>query len=490
MATGVGRGTKNAKRAARLLIAAAVLAGPLSGVSAWGGRLNVAEAASAAEMVKAAKVIVDGKESAGWSAKPFVAGGTTYVPLREAAASLGAKVTWNNATKSARMELNGDIYVYQNGVADITLNDGFRLRMPAASRTVNGSLMVPLRALTDAMRSTLKLTQTPSLMTIEVTTDNVTTVDKKMAAVDRYLIEQRYSGLALVAKDGRVLLRKGYGLASPGKLNRPDMTSRIASITKSFTAAAVMKLVEEGKLSLNDPISAYITGIPRGDEITIHMLLSHTSGLPSEFTRGAERTIEQTVAEIRTKKLEFEPGTDYKYSNNGYVLLAAVIEKLSGQSYAAYVQSELMSRAGMSRSGTATKSTPVIQGYVQQKGEWVEAPYYVSQSGTGTLYATVDDLLKWDGLLRSGKLLTADSLEAMYTPHSEKGYGYGWIARDAAEGRTVFHNGSGSGYSTGMSRNLDNGLTVILLGNRAGMDTALLMEHIQTIAAKAVGANG
>ncbi|WP_253944736.1 serine hydrolase [Paenibacillus sp. NEAU-GSW1] len=421
-----------------------------------------------------------------WNGEPFVEKGATMVPLREAAVSLGGKVAWNQGSQTVSIALNGDVVTQRSGDSLIRIN-GVKLQMSGPSRTIKGSLMVPLRGLMEAMRASLNLSQTPAGLSIAIATDKSTQVNASAAAIDSYLQQNSFSGMALVAKDGKALLRKGYGLANDGKLNRPDGKTRIASITKSFTAASIMQLVEAGKLKLNDPISTVVTGIPGGERITIHMLLSHTSGLPSEFTRQDGVTLEQTIDEIRGKTLAFEPGTDYKYSNCGYVLLAYTIEKLSGMSYGDYVEKRLLNAAGMKQSGTATVATPTNQGYVLAKdGSWTKAPYYASQSGTGTLYSTVDDLLKWDGLLRSGKLLTEQSLQAMYTAHSAKGYGYGWIVKQAAEGKIVFHNGSGSGYSTGMSRNLDNGVTVILLSNHAGADTAMMMDKLQSMAAAAI----
>lgn len=430
-------------------------------------------------------VKVNGQQVKSWSREPFIENGTTFVPLREAGNALGGTVSWNQQTQTATILLNDDRITHQAGTATMSIN-GLSLEMPAASKTVKGSLMIPLRSMAVSLRASIAVAKLSGITNIDIVTDHATYVSKALASVDKYLVSQAYSGIALVAKDGMVELRKGYGLSGGGKLAGPEDKSRIASVTKTFTAASIMKLVEQGKAKLDDPISAYVSGIPRGDDITLHMLLSHTSGLPSEFTRKDGLTIEQTIAEIRTKKLEFEPGTAYRYSNNGYVLLAYVIEKLSGMSYGDYIKKTILDPAGMTNSGTATTATPTIQGYLQKNGQWVEAPYYASQSGTGTLYSTVDDLLKWDRLLVSGVLLKDATLEKMYQSYSDKNYGYGWMVKQSAEGKTVFHNGSGSGYSSGISRNLGNGIVVILLSNHAGIDSIAMLNKIQSLAAEAL----
>ncbi|WP_341281012.1 serine hydrolase [Paenibacillus sp. FSL H8-0537] len=487
--TGI-KGKKIAGWLNRHTVARSALIG-IAAVTAFAGAGGAAAAAQTGSKVeavqpassKAIAVEVNGKAVA-WNVQPLIKDGTTFVPLREAGKAAAGNIEWDGKTQTATIKVNGDVIVHKAGTSVVTV-DGLVMNMSAPSLNIKGTLMLPLRSVTDALKASLQLSQTKELLTIRIQTDAVTKYGKADAAIDAYLKGEAFSGMALVAKDGEVLLRKGYGFSGTNKLNRPDAKSRIASITKSFTAASIMQLVEQGKLSLNDPVSKFVTGIPRGDDITIHMLLSHTSGLPSEFTRSGDVAIEQTIAELRTKQLKYEPGTTYLYSNNGYVLLAYVLEQLSGESYADYVSKHLLTPLGMKNSGTAAPGAPTIQGYILQKNkEWAAAPYYVSQSGTGTLYSTVDDLLKWDAGLRAGKVVSEQSLEAMYTPHSDKNYGYGWIALSLNGEKVVFHNGSGSGYATGMLRNLDSGMTVILLGNHAGMDMTKLLQQVHKLASE------
>ncbi|MBD2844319.1 serine hydrolase [Paenibacillus sp. IB182496] len=429
-----------------------------------------------------AEVTIDGARIA-WSAPPYVSGGVTMVPLREAAEALGAHVRWDAELRAAVMERDGDRIVHRGGTAVFAHNKA-ELTAQAASRIEHGVMMVPLRGLADALKATLSVSRSAAPgegYVIDAQPDEVSVLATELQAADAYLIGQDYSGLALVAVGGDTLLRKGYGLARDGVLNRPDMRSRIASISKSFTAAAVLQLVQSGKLALTDSIERYVPGLPGGEAITIHMLLSHTSGLPSNFTREAGRPLAETVDEIRTKTLAFEPGSDFKYSNNGYVVLAYLIERLSGMSYGDFVAQRLTGPAGLMGTAEATPETPVIAGHIPAAdGGWEEAAYYVSQSGTGTLYSTVDDLLRWDAALLAHELLDETLTEAMYTPYSAKSYGYGWMIGELAdETRTLFHNGSGTGYSTGILRIPEQELTIILLGNRAGLDTLALMEGVR-----------
>lgn len=431
---------------------------------------------------------VDGA-AASWQAAPFVRNGVTFVPLREAAAALGASVKWNQAARTVTLSTSQATVVHVSGTSSLKA-DGFSLQMPASSLTVNGTLMVPLRPLAEAFQASLAVTGAPSAMSIAIQTNQHDSyVADSLAAVDQYLQKVSFSGIALVAQDGEVMLRKGYGLAGGGKLNNADRTTRIASLTKAFTAAAVLKLAEQGKLSLTDPVSKYITGIPQGDRITIHMLLSHTSGLPANFARKEGDSLEQTVAQIRTMELKAEPGSTFIYSNCGYVLLAAIVEKLSGMAYGDYLEKTIFQPLGMTNTGTANKSTPTIKGYVKDGNGWKEAGYYVSQSGTGSLYSTVDDLLKWDQALYTNQILSESSLQKMFESYSSKSYGYGWNILLTGDDKTVYHVGSGSGYSTGMLRDLNSRTTVILLGNQYGLDITSYLTDIQKLTETALDKN-
>ncbi|SFS69251.1 serine hydrolase [Paenibacillus sp. 453mf] len=444
--------------------------------------IGVSQAQAASVATKPASITVD-SQSVTWEYAPFVEKGTTYAPLRQAASALGGQVKWNQAKQTVEIYDHGDTITHRAGTNVIQINDD-RLMLPAPSKNMSGTLMIPLRSLSDAMKAGLQLTNTPTKMIITLKSDSSTIINRESTAIDQYLKEAGYSGIALVASNGDIRLRKGYGLSDINSLVRPDQKSHIASITKGFTAAAIMQQVQQGNISLEDPVSKYVSGIDRGNEITIHMLLSHTSGLPSNFTRKEGITMEYTLAEIRTKKLMAEPGAEYRYSNNGYILLAAILEEISGKEYGAYLQEHFFKPIGMKDTGTATPSTKTIKGYTDQNGTWAEASYYVSQSGTGTLYSTVDDLLKWDQALRGDKVLSEEIQETMYSPYSDQNYGYGWIVSETEEGTVVFHNGSGTGYSTGISRNLDNGITVILLGNHAGMEMTGMLDQIQEMALK------
>lgn len=462
----------------RIFLALILCAGPILGQV---GNLT----ASAAQSTQNVHIEVNGEQQS-WKNAPLIYKGTTFVPLRDVVQSLKGDLKWDARTKTATIIVGRDKLVHQAGSNFIKVNQ-VSLSTIVESRNVNGSLMIPVRAMASALKADIKVKRTTTgQMKVGIITDQVSLLHPEVASVDTYLREINYPGMALIARDGKVLLRQGYGLADQHTLNRPDQKTRIASLSKSFTAASILSLAEAGKLDVQDPISKYISGIPKGDQITLHMLLSQTSGLPSAFGRGEGVTLEETVEEIRHKTLKFEPGSEYLYSNSGYVLLAYVVEQVSGMSYAEYIQETIWGPLGMKNSGEASREVHTNSGFVLQDEQWEPAPYYVSQSGSGTIYSTVDDLLKWDRALYTDQILSPETIETMYTPYSDKNYGYAWILKEKGSKQTVFHNGSGGGFSTAFSRNLSDDVTIILLGNHAGMDMTSLLNEIENRTAKAL----
>ncbi|MGQ8873679.1 serine hydrolase [Paenibacillus sp. TSA_86.1] len=440
---------------------------------------------SAAQNTQSVHIEVNGEQQF-WQNAPVILKGTTFVPLRDVVQSVKGNLKWDARTKTATITVGRDKLVHQVGSKSIKVNQ-VSLAVPVNSRTINGTLMIPVRAMANALKADIKVQRTPSgQIHVGILTDKVSLLNPEVASVDTYLREINYPGMALIARDGEVLLRQGYGLADEQTMNRPDHKTRIASLSKSFTAASILSLAEAGKLNVQDPISTYISGIPKGDQITLHMLLSQTSGLPSAFGRGEGTPLEETVEEIRHKTLKFEPGSAYLYSNSGYVLLAYVVEQVSGMSYADYVQQTILGPLGMKDSGEASRRVHTNSGFVQQGKGWAPAPYYVSQSGSGTIYSTVDDLLRWDRALYTDQILSQKTINTMYEPYSNKNYGYAWILKENGMKHTVFHNGSGGGFSTAFSRNLSDNITIILLGNHAGMDMTSLLNDVEARTAEAL----
>lgn len=272
----------------------------------------------------------------------------------------------------------------------------------------------------------------------------------------------------IVVKDGKVLLRGAYGVAnlSTKEALQADHVMRLGSITKQFTAVAILQLIEAGKMALNDPVSKFFPDYPAsGKRITIEHLLTHTSGIPSYTGKPGfmaksmtDMSVSEMVDSFKNDALEFEPGTAYKYNNSGYFLLGAIIEKVSGDTYANYVAKHIFTPLGMNNTaheGHERSQQARAQGY-SQLGEVFDPSMKISMTqpyAAGSIASTVDDLAKWDAAITAGKLLTADSWQRAFTSYKLKNgqdinYAYGWGVGQF-EGQTMLSHGGGiPGFST------------------------------------------
>ncbi|NGZ74129.1 serine hydrolase [Saccharibacillus alkalitolerans] len=460
-----------------LIVAAGVM--PVQAAEAAGKESLQAAVPTGAASIQAE---IDGRP-AQWGDSVYTYRSLTYVPVREGAVSLGARVKWDKAQRAAIVTLNGDELLYRPDSETVSVN-GYELKMPGTTRYVGGILTVPLRGLTEPLRASVNPVSSGGVLNLSLKTDAATVFDAKLEAVNAYLKEKEYSGSVLIAQDGKVLMRKAYGLSTDTTTVRPTDQMRLGSLTKAFTAASILKLEEEGKLSTDDTLARHIPDYPRGDEIKLSMLLSHTSGIALNFVRKEGTPLSETVEEIKKSPLKFAPGTDYMYSNSGYVLLAYIIEQTSGMSYADFVQTRILDPLGMKHSGTATRQTKTPTGYEYdwQTAAWNPVGYYFSPSGTGSLYSTLDDMLIWSQALSAGKVLSEETMERMYTTSPYKNYGYGWHVDGQGSDRVAFHSGGGDGYTTGIRRGLNDGTVIILLSNHGGLDTNAMTAKIRELA--------
>lgn len=304
----------------------------------------------------------------------------------------------------------------------------------------------------------------------------------------------------LVAQGDQVLLRKGYGLASVelGVPIEPDMVFRLGSITKQFTAVAILMLAEQGKLRLDQKVSETLPDYPKaqGEKVRIDHLLSHTSGIPSytgipEFWKHERKDLSaaEMFAFFAELPLEFTPGERFEYSNSGYYVLGQIIEKVSGESYADFVEKHIFTPAGMTASlyDNPLKRVPrrVAGHQMGEDGIYAPAPY-LSMSGpyaAGALASTVDDLRRWNEALLAGKLISRASLEKAWTPYTlndgkKSNYGFGWGIGQYAGQRLISHNGGIHGFTTSMLLFPEKQLTIAVLSNGNELDPELVSQRL------------
>jgi len=292
----------------------------------------------------------------------------------------------------------------------------------------------------------------------------------------------------IVLRDGKPILRKGYGLANV-ELSvpvAPEMVFRVGSVTKEFTSAAILKLVEAGKISLSDDVSRFLPDYPtRGRKITVEQLLSHTSGIRSFTDMPSWRahmredwTVSQSIAFFENEPFEFEPGTRFKYCNSGYDLLGAIVEKVSGKTYGDFVAETIFQPLGMLRTRYGAEAAIIsgrAEGYVRTPEGIVNAPYISSSQAyaAGALMSNVDDLARWQAALDHDGFLSAESRRRMWTPAklpdgTDTRYGLGWIIWKCEGHAVVEHGGAINGFLSANMRWPDDGIYVAVLSNSAG----------------------
>ncbi len=307
------------------------------------------------------------------------------------------------------------------------------------------------------------------------------------AAADAYIKAAKIQGSVLLAKGGKVILAKGYGLANIelDVPNKPETKFRLGSITKQFTATAILQLQEKGKLKVSDPVAKYIPGTPEAwSGITIHHLLTHTSGIPS-YTNAPDypsHMREQSGAPLdfikrfRDLPLEFKPGEKFRYDNSGYFLLGVIIEQVSSLKYEDYLRQNIFDPLQMTSTGydwPATILKDRASGYSNDSdGKAINAAFLdMGQPyAAGSLYSTVLDLYKWDRALYTSQVLSTSSLQAAFTPNQfDWGpgikYGYGWGITEMHGHKAVGHGGGINGFSTVIWRAIEEDATAIVLSN-------------------------
>lgn len=293
----------------------------------------------------------------------------------------------------------------------------------------------------------------------------------------------------IVVQNGKPVLRKGYGLAEVelGVPIRPEMVFRVGSVTKEFTSACILLLAEQGKLKLDDDIAKYLPDYPEGGrKITIEQLLTHTSGVHSytdspAFWAGRGRqdvTLAELIASFQNEPFDFDPGTRWHYDNSGYVLLGAILEKVTGKKYGDLVAEMIFRPLGMkdTRYGDDAPIVPGrVAGYVKTPAGIANAPFLsmTQPFAAGAIVSTADDLARWQAALDAGTILTPASRTKMWTPvalpdGTPTRYGYGWDMWTYQGHRVVEHGGGINGFQTANMRWPDDRLYVAVLSNCGG----------------------
>ena len=305
---------------------------------------------------------------------------------------------------------------------------------------------------------------------------------------DKYIKLEKFSGTVLIAKNSKILFLKSFGFSNreTNTLNKPDTKFNICSMGKIFTATAIMKLVQEGRLELNVPIKNYLPDFPENNSkiITVHHLLSHTSGLGNYMNRNNYydiipqlKTISDHYQLVKNEILQFEPGVKFSYSNSGYIVLGKIIENVSDQSYYDYIREKIFKPLKMEDSEfylIDQKVPDKAVGYTKTKsGEYKSSLYPIpNPASDGGVYSTALDIFKFDQALHNNLVLSEKYKDKMFSPNLND-YGYGFSIKPArehiSEKISIGHTGGWMNLSAVYRHFIEDNIIIIVLSNYAGV---------------------
>ena len=325
------------------------------------------------------------------------------------------------------------------------------------------------------------------------------TTNKIDEYVQSEMTRQRIPGVSLaIVKNGEVVYAKGYGLANleHNVAVKPETIFQSGSVGKQFTATAVMMLVEEGKINLEEKISKYLGPVPDAwSNITVRQLLTHTSGLtdyPSDFDFRRDYTEDELLKRAQAIPPAFKPGEKWQYSNLAYVTLGILIHKVSGKFYGDFLQERVFKPLGMTTTRIISEveivqnraaGYRIVQNEIKNQN-WVSPS--LNTTADGALYFSVLDVAKWDAALYGERLLKKTSLDQMWTPvrltnNKTYDYGFGWGIGRVNDHRIIEHGGAWQGFTSYIARYVDDRITVIVLDNLAGGNAGKIAHRVAAL---------
>jgi len=465
----------------------------------------------ATPIYKNTSIIVDGEIIDAANYEIYIdENGRVMYPLRLISESLGDEITWESSKKSALLKnYNGQIWV-NPGTNVVTVN-GVDKKLPYNIGLQTSRIYVPSEFISEILGARFEVDEDTKEISLHKQSLNLedtqlsTSEENVKNALVSYLtsleLHRNFSGQILVAKDNKVLMDRSYGYSDyENRIKTFNSTTfAIGSVTKQFTAAAITQLAEENKLSYDDKISKYFSEVPFADQITIHQLLTHTSGLynytmmlPELFNKDiSELTFENIISLIQDKSLDFEPGKGWSYSNTGYLILGEIVEKVSGKTLEDYLQDNIFDPVGMENTGVAFKLDEKIveangySGSMDVVLDTVDRVLLNLSYGAGFLHSTAEDLYKWNTALHAGEVVSTESLDKMFgkSPDMEliAPYGYALMFSNGVYGEEIFHGGNTIGFTSENAVFTDENAQIIILTNKGYVDLTSIKYNIAGI---------
>lgn len=433
--------------------------------------------------------------------------GILMIPLRSTLEDLDYEVKWSDHDKNVEILKGDKNVIIKIGSNNVGVNGEIK-KLKSSPIIKNNKTFIPAELLSRYLDIIVGWNMKHNNLEIREESENkeeffTSSEDEKIKKeLNKYMKSleehENFHGSILVAKEDKVLLNEGYGYANftQNTINKPETRFAIGSVTKQFAAVGILKLSEEGLLNVEDTVSKYIPNLSHGEEITIHNLLTHTSGL-KEYTQipgFLEYDIEnkdpmKMLELIKDMELEFKPGEMYRYSNTNYLALGMIIEKVSGQTFEAYLK-DIVSPLGMKDTGIiygkykgSNDATPYV-GYLEVQE--IDDDAVLSQAfAAGSMYSTVEDLYRWDRAIKSGKILKQKTLKEIFKNHipisETESYGYGWMIDNTKNRKEICHGGNTQGFTAYTGRLEEQDITVIILTNSGYYNTYDLKKDLLSI---------
>lgn len=435
--------------------------------------------------------------------------GKVMVPIRQILETLEFEVDWNNDERSITASKGSDIVELKVGETKLNSNDE-ELNILEEPVIKNNKTYVPLELFSqgfdfvigwDSKHQVLNISE-PKKNNEEYfnIADNEDIKDNLNIYMNALEKNNNFYGSVLVAKDNNLLLSDGYGYADVGQLttNKSQTRFAIGSVTKQFVAMAIMQLSEDGLINMEDKVSQYFPDFKNGELITIHNLLTHSSGLVN-FTELTEFFVNPEGFEgpydilelVNDKDLIFNPGEAFSYSNTNYLMLGIIVEELSGVSYEEYIKKNILEPLNMNKTGFSYGQHNEIYDATAYSGHLEANPIddeilLANAYGAGSMFSTVEDLYRWDQGLKTEMLVKTETLDKIFSEHvdmfGQGYYGYGWMLTDLGFDKMIYHGGNTLGFTADITRLDELNLTVIILSNKGYVDMTNIKNNLISIA--------
>lgn len=434
--------------------------------------------------------------------------GQVMVPIRRILEELGYTVDWNAKDSMITLSKGSDVIELKVGEPSFNVNDK-KLNLTSKVTIKEDTTYVPIELFSRGLGLIVGWDNKHLNLNINEVTANIETFfgnsnDKEISnKLDEYMNalvkNENFHGSVLVADGENILLNKGYGFADfeQNTVNTSQTKFAIGSVTKQFTAMAIMQLSEKGLINVEDKLSKYLPDFPNGDLITIHDLLVHSSGLVGFTDVPTFSALDSDIIKptdmlnlIKDMPLMFEPGETFSYSNTNYLLLGIIVEQLSNMSYEDYLEKNIFKPLNMNDTGVSYGKDSKIHDATAYTGYLEVAPIddeiLLSRAyGAGAMYSTVEDLYRWANALDTEKIVKKDTMDKILSEYisilGHDSYGYGWMLGDTPAGKFIYHGGNTLGFTANIGKYLDLDLSIIILSNNAYYDVGELNDVLTAI---------